>query len=280
MLLSTYNILLWIINSFPNYTYSIFPFIKELETQYSLNIGWNFLIYWILIYILSFLIYSKNQNNSKFLTIYIATPIHELYHLLWAFITGAKIYSVKLITSREEREQGILWYVKTWQPLTSSLSLFSAILWNLGIFTTVLRFLLQPIISLAPIIFWGIFYIISLFLIFDIPLFNFQQFSNLFLSSSTGFETLNISFIQGIFIFFSSLIFVLTSIPSYWKDWFWDINNVKYQLFLFIIISLFITNLTFVLFTKFILLYLVIILIFQTCLYLITSLLNLWFRNK
>lgn len=228
-------------------------FIENLENNFNLILSHNFLLFSVIIYIAIYKLHNFNMNHNKLLTIYIATPIHELFHLIWAIITSAKIHSVRLIASKEERDSWILWYVKSGPPFSNGFPI-GIFFWNLWIVTTVLRFLFQPIISLAPILLWWILYLISLHFIFWLELFNIIKLEQLIFSSS-------INLIQSLLIFLSTILFLLVSIPSYWEDWYWDINSVKYQLSLLILSSLFITNDFFILITKLIYFYLLLVLI-------------------
>lgn len=264
MITNFYNSTIQFTLNIMNYLGQI-KFLKDFESNFDLNISTNFLIFSAILYVIIYKLHNINMNYNKILTIYIATPIHELFHLIGALITSAKIHSVKLIASKEERETWILGYVKSGPPFSNSLPL-GILFWNLWIVTTFLRFIFQPIISLAPILFGWITYLFFIHIIFWIDFININQLEFTIFNNQ-------ISLFQSLAIFVSTILFLLISVPSYWENWYGDVNSVKYQLSIFIISSIFIKNDLFYSFTKLIYFYLILVLILNI-LFLIFNLLK------
>ena len=229
-------------------------FIQQLELQYKVNITENYFLYWIIIYIIAYLLYKINARKLDILLLYIATPLHEIWHVIWAILTGSYIEKIKLIASNEERQQGIAGYISTRGPL-------SMFYWNSGIILDIIRFILQPIISLWPIIFLGIIYI---FLLNYILWQNINQIGNLFQIIITNNYTVE----EGILIGIITIIYSLSSIPSVWIGR-WDLNNIKFQITGIIIMSLFITNQYFIYFSKGFLIYAIFTLFLQFIIYIL-----------
>lgn len=99
-----YTLLINSTESLFKYINVLFPSLAKYEQQYHLNITNNYLLLAFFIYLLIYILYSHNQYFNKFTTLYIATPIHELFHLIGAIVVSAKIHQIKLIASKEEVE--------------------------------------------------------------------------------------------------------------------------------------------------------------------------------
>jgi len=221
------NLLFEYIDKFSIFLSNIW-FISFLELKYNINIHQNFFLFSFIIFIFIYYIHNSNKSLNSFVQTYIWTPLHELTHLIAAIITLSKIEDIKLIASKEERMQGIWWYITTRWPLSLILNN------NSNSFVSLLRFILQPIISLSPIIIWGIFYYFIISIILWINYDNPKEIYN-------SLITLNFSFIEWVFLLVSAYIYSISSIPSVWLKR-WDLNNIKIQLLLIFLLSFFIKN--------------------------------------
>lgn len=220
------NLLFEYIDKFSIFLSNIW-FISFLELKYNINIHQNFFLFSFIIFIFIYYIHNRNKSLNSFIQTYIWTPLHELTHLIAAIITLSKVEDIKLIASKEERMQGIWGYITTRGPL-------SFIFNSNNSFISLLRFILQPIVSLSPLIIWWIFYY---FFISFILWINYNNPKEIY----DSLITLNFSFIEWILIIISTYIYSISSIPSVWLKR-GDLNNIKVQLLLIFLLSFFIKN--------------------------------------